>query len=247
MIKKILFITAIFICSYSFAQSFQIMDHYDVSIEGINHTEYGDAQTLSETKFHVKNISGAQAFYTAKVQLISNPTNVGLQVCYGVNCYVAGGTNSAIQIIGGGNSVAPGAIDSTFKVAPFSSSWNPGDSCTWRVTVYKNTDATDSSSTIITFIYGTNSIEEITSNDVSFSTYPNPATENLTIDYSIESHFNKARLDVYDMLGQKVDSYKINDTKGKLELDLSHLHSGVYFYTINVNEKILQTKRVIIK
>lgn len=90
-------------------------------------------------------------------------------------------------------------------------------------------------------------ITEINKKDVNFSIYPNPVADNLTINYSIDGDFNDARVDVYDLLGQKVESHRVTKNKGQLNLSVNNLHAGIYFYAIKVNEKTIKTERVIVK
>lgn len=91
------------------------------------------------------------------------------------------------------------------------------------------------------------SVTSIRKKDVGFSVYPNPVVDNLTIDYSVEGNFNEASVDVYDLLGQKVESLTIKNNKGKIVFPVNSLKAGVYFYTINVDEQAIKTARVIVK
>jgi len=88
---------------------------------------------------------------------------------------------------------------------------------------------------------------EFTDDNVAFSAYPNPASSNLTINYSIEGDNDNARVDVYDVLGQVINSFEITDRKGQLTLNVENMNSGIYFYAIKVNEKTIRTERVIVK
>ena len=250
MIKKILFITAIFGAGIVSAQTFQILDHFDNDITGTNHTEYGSGQSLDGSKFHVKNISGNGAIYGCEVQEITNVPVTDLQVCYGPACYSAtAGVPTVYTIPGVSLSLAGGAIDSTFKVAPFSGfgAWTGGESATWRVKIFNTTNPNDSASVVITFqAYGVG-VEEITANNVALNTYPNPATDIISVNYSIDGNVNNAKLNVYDIVGKKVKSYVLTNNKDQLSINVSDLNSGVYFYSIMVDGKAIKTERVIVK
>lgn len=249
MIKKILFITAIFSAGFISAQSFQIMDKNDVNITGTSHTEYGNGNVLGETKFHVKNLTGNTKVYTTDVQEITNVPVTDLQVCYGPNCYSATAGTVPVVVIGGSQSLTGNQIDSTFKVAPFSGfgAWTGGETATWRVKVYDPQNVSDSASAIITWQnYGV-SVKEITSNDVALNAYPNPATDQISVSYSIDGNTNNAELTVFDIVGKKIKSYDLANTKDRLSIDVSDLNSGVYFYSIMVEGKAVKTERVIVK
>lgn len=249
MIKKILFISSLFVAGIVSAQSFQIMDHYDVSIEGTSHYENGSTMYLSETKFHIKNLTGSTATYTAKVYEIVNPKSSDLQVCYGTNCFTADDNTSGAQTNSGSVALSGGQIDSTFKVAPFTFTWGTGDSARWRVTVFNLSNPNDSSSAVITWKEGVTSVEVISKEDVQVSAYPNPVSDLLTIDYNLKGWEvnSKAQIEIFDVVGRKKDQFNLVKAKGQLKLDVSDFTSGVYFYTINVGGQSLKTERIIIK
>lgn len=79
---------------------------------------------------------------------------------------------------------------------------------------------------------------------VSYSVYPNPATNLLTVDVSnIESN---TVLKIYDIVGKEVKSIEL--INGKNQMDVSNLNSGIYFYTIfKDNKSIIETKKLVIK
>jgi hypothetical protein len=247
MIKKILFIITIFFAGTIYSQSIQFMDHNDIDIGGTNHYEYGSAASLADTKFHIKNISGSSLTYTCEVTEISNPKATDMQVCYGTNCFTAAAGISTPRNNAGSNTIGPSAIDSTFKVAPFTFIWAPGDSSTWRINVYNVAIPSDSVSVVVTYKINPVSINELTSDDVTLNVYPNPASNNLTIDYNINGKNENGRIDVYDVLGQKVMTHSLTKNQDKLNIDLNNLNSGVYFYSIKVGGKMLRTERVIVK
>lgn len=249
MIKKLLLVSSVFCAGFASAQTFQIMDHYDVSIEGMSHYENGSTMYLSETKFHIKNLTGSTATYTAKVYEMVNPKSSDLQVCYGTNCFTADDNTPGAQTNSGSVALSGGQIDSTFKVAPFTFTWGTGDSARWRVTVFNLSNPNDSSSAIITWKEGVTSIEAITKEDVKVSAFPNPVSDLLTINYNIKdwSDNDRARIELFDVVGKKMDVIALNKSKGQLKLDVNRFNSGVYFYTVSVNGQALKTERVIIK
>jgi|GEM_PF-3398110 len=250
MIKKILFISSIFIAGVVSAQTFQLRDYQtDASIDGMSHTERGTVQELSETKFYIKNLTGSTAVYSAKVYEISNPKASDLQVCYGTNCFTADDGVSGAQTNTGTVSLAGSQKDTTFKVAPFTFTWGSGDSAVWRVTVYNVSNANDSSSAIITWKEGfpVSIKQEVSQNDVALSAYPNPASTILNVNYNIDTDVSaNVSIDVFDVVGKKVTTHKVVNKKGQVRLDVSGFNAGVYFYSLNVNGKAIKTERIII-
>lgn len=249
MIKKILFIASTFVVSIASAQTFQLMDHNDVSIDNTSHYEYGTTLYLEGTKFHVKNLSLGTATYSCKVYSISHSTTSDLQVCYGTNCFTADELNMGVQTNSGFVTIAGGGIDTSLKVAPFTFIWGAADSAVWRVTVYDVSNPTDSSSAIITWKEGfpLSIKNEISKESVSFAVYPNPTSDNLTINYKIDANVTVVSVDVFDVVGKRVLTHKLTGAKGIVKVDVSNLNSGIYFYAINADGQTLKTERVIIK
>ena len=252
MIKKILFIASFFAIGIVSAQSLQMLDANDNDISGTTHYEYGDLAALAVTKFHVKNLTGTTKAFALKVTLEYTPSgNSGLGVCFGSACYSASGIIVATQIInnGIGDNVAANAIYTDLKVGPVTWPWVncATDSAIWSVTAYDPANPSDSSSArIIWKCSAPVSIDEEI-NITTLNAYPNPATDNLTISYAIEGNNNNARMDVYDVLGQKVTSHALNSNKGQVNLNVDNLNAGVYFYSIKVDNKAIRTERVIVK
>jgi hypothetical protein len=61
--------------------------------------------------------------------------------------------------------------------------------------------------------------------------YPNPAKDNLTIEYTF-AETNTRRIEIRNMLGQQMLSRDISEAKGRLNIELSSLAKGVYVVTI---------------
>lgn len=54
-------------------------------------------------------------------------------------------------------------------------------------------------------------------------------------------------LEIYDILGNKFKSSESKNLNNKAEFDLSKLNNGIYFYTINIQNKIITGKFIIFK
>ncbi|MES2394480.1 MAG: T9SS type A sorting domain-containing protein [Bacteroidota bacterium] len=70
--------------------------------------------------------------------------------------------------------------------------------------------------------------------------YPNPFKDKLTVKYAgIES------IDVFNVIGEKVQTIELEATNSKLEIDFSNLPSGMYFYRTYKEGAIVETKRIV--
>jgi len=98
--------------------------------------------------------------------------------------------------------------------------------------------------TLLIFEKGTSSNDNIT--NAIFSAYPNPADDYITINYNIENYSN-SQFVIYNILGTEIKKENLQNNSNKLNVDISDLNSGVYFYTLIADKKIINTKKLIVK
>jgi len=76
---------------------------------------------------------------------------------------------------------------------------------------------------------------------------PNPFTGSTSIDFTIPQNSGRARLEVSDLNGRIIKSVAIGSAgRGNLNIDASGLSSGVYTYTLYVNEKMIGSKQMVV-
>ena len=75
---------------------------------------------------------------------------------------------------------------------------------------------------------------------------PNPFNSNSIIHYVIPGRFSNARVDFTDNLGKVIKSVSVKSSTGNITVDGSLLSSGTYQYTLVVDGKIIDTKRMAI-
>ncbi len=254
MIKKLLFVASIFSIGFCSAQSFRILDYNDVNITNTTHTENGTNNELSLTKFHIENLTNGLKSFAIKVEKVYVPyANSGLGVCFGTACFSASATVSGTQIIanGVGDDVAANGIYTDLKISPVTWPWIDcaNDYATWIVTVYDPANPSDEATATIVWDCGSSSvsIDEVEENMVSLNAFPNPAKNNLTVNYAVKGSFNTASIELFDVLGQKLISKNLASNKGEVRLNINSLNAGVYFYSIRVNGQAVKTERVIVQ
>ncbi|MCB0755898.1 MAG: T9SS type A sorting domain-containing protein [Flavobacteriales bacterium] len=76
--------------------------------------------------------------------------------------------------------------------------------------------------------------------------YPNPAKSVAKINYALSAGWNKAELMIYSMLGAQVRKINLLEDQGTLKLNVSDLPSGMYFYTLMVDDKSIATKKMLV-
>src|SRR5947209_12845770 len=73
---------------------------------------------------------------------------------------------------------------------------------------------------------------------------PNPSKNTTSIGYSIPTNNGSAQLQIIDNLGRIIKTIKLNSS-GRINLDLSSLSSGTYTYSLVVDGKVVETKKLI--
>jgi hypothetical protein len=89
-------------------------------------------------------------------------------------------------------------------------------------------------------------VDEVELQGAVLSCYPNPSSEQTTINYELSSTVNKAELVITDMLGKEIRKDQINQSKGKIILQKGQLKPGMYFYSLVANGKIIKTNKLAI-
>ena len=91
------------------------------------------------------------------------------------------------------------------------------------------------------------SVSEQENSPFTFSFYPNPTTENITVNYSLEESA-KIQYVIYDLTGKKVQTESAARFPGAQQqsIDLNSLQAGTYLLSLNLNGNVI-TKRFVKK
>lgn len=83
---------------------------------------------------------------------------------------------------------------------------------------------------------------------ILYQNEPNPFREETTIKYYLSSDVKYAMVNIYDMQGTQIRSFKLHNAMGKSEIkvDASSLKSGIYFYALIVDDKEIDMKRMML-
>ena len=115
--------------------------------------------------------------------------------------------------------------------------------CEISYTFYNQDDVNDSLRVVVQFC-GTNSISIDENSYSDFNVFPNPASNFVNVEYRGEKDGN---FQLFNVVGQTVFSQTLNAGEQKTSIDVSSFNSGVYFYTLQIDGKVQETKKLIIK
>ncbi len=74
---------------------------------------------------------------------------------------------------------------------------------------------------------------------------PNPFNQETEIAYRIPSDVN-AVICIYNLSGQQLKKYPLNDTNGKVTVSASEFPAGIYIYSLIINNQEIDSKRMIL-
>lgn len=86
---------------------------------------------------------------------------------------------------------------------------------------------------------------ELANNAVLYQNAPNPFGEGTTIKYFIPDNMD-AQIVFYDNYGNQIKIYKVAENgMGQLNVSATNLAAGVYSYSLIVNGKVVDTKKML--
>jgi hypothetical protein len=230
-----------FLSSVTFAQnSLQVLDlaGNDVSTSVVN--VWGDSAfaTTIAAPFDVKNISGLPVTVRAKKIVGSVPAGSSNTFCFAGQCYISNvSTLTAI--------IQPGEKDTTF-VGDYKPKGNLGQALIMYV-FYSTDDPNDSNYVIVQFNATALGLEQYQSEIFEVSEpFPNPASSQTSFLYEFPDN-STASFTLSDITGNIIKEIPIYNTHGILEVPVTDLSEGMYFYTFYVDGKMLMTKKLIIQ
>jgi len=85
--------------------------------------------------------------------------------------------------------------------------------------------------------------KDITIEDV----YPNPVQDFAFIDYRIHNENVKAKLTIHNILGKAMNEYDLPTSETRVKLQTEEFTSGIYFYTLYLDNNGVLTRKLIIR
>ena len=77
--------------------------------------------------------------------------------------------------------------------------------------------------------------------------YPNPSTDNVSVNYELPSEVKTASVKIVNLLGSVVMEEHIEIGNNSMRMNISNLDGGIYFYSLLINGEIYSTKKLIVR
>lgn len=111
---------------------------------------------------------------------------------------------------------------------------------------YDKENPSDSVAVTIFFeVDNTFSIGSVGLKTLQVDVFPNPASKQLSVNYSIPGKEGTFKL--VNVVGKQVYSRSINQSSGEFKLDISKLSRGVYFYMLQQEGKAVLTRKLVVQ
>jgi hypothetical protein len=243
--KKIFLLTIFALAAFdvSFAQEITIsrgsVDYTNGTVETwIDIAEYPGSSAYTFTGFTIKNTGTAAK--TLKMKRIQENVLQGTSnyFCWTL-CY---GPSVNESPVGDDLVLQPNAVfnDMFLDYAPIG---QLGVS-TIRYVIQNTNDPNDTASIRVNFNATPTSINEISSVAKLNALFPNPANNNLTVNYVLNQ--GQASIEVKNMLGQVQSITPIVVGTKSTNLNVAELPTGIYFVSLKSNGNIIDTKRLVV-
>ncbi|MFT4678250.1 MAG: hypothetical protein ACI9RU_000445 [Litorivivens sp.] len=181
---------------------------------------------------------------TAHVQSIVDGAEY--RFCWGPSCFLWGtedytSPDSEQWIV----NIQPGAVDTTFYT-DYRHNSNYGistiDYCWWDVNNPNEENCYTLNWSLL--IDDVRAIENPEFELTGMS--PNPVAGTSAFQYELSGTSNNVQVVFYNLMGEKVRESKLNGSNGVVFVQASDFESGVYFYSLMVDGKVLSTKKMIV-
>jgi hypothetical protein len=160
--------------------------------------------------------------------------------CFGVMCYGPGADESIIPTV-----LQAGVVDQSFIGDYYAGGLTGTTSVTYEF--FDNTTFPHPVKARATVNYRL-SFVGVSDNKLVFKgPFPNPSSQNATFEYSLPAGSEHAQIIIRNILGIEVENCMLGNQTGKKVIDVSNYAAGIYFYTLTVDGKVLQSRKMTVK
>lgn len=214
------------------------------------YTVYLDAGSPTHSfDFELHNDYSTSKTIKSKRYLNSYTAGQDVYFCFGTNCYSAFTTpeyapNQTVTLPSGG--ILPNGAGTYGLKTDFDDNSVLGNTQV-RYTLYDVNNIADSISIIINYEVSSVGINELMVKNYFLSNAsPNPASHITSIKHDFKVLPSTASIKVYNVAGVVVKETNLYSVSGETQIDVSDLESGLYFYSLQVNNQIISTKKLLV-
>jgi hypothetical protein len=80
-----------------------------------------------------------------------------------------------------------------------------------------------------------------------YDVYPNPATDYANVAYKLDDDQIKAKILLHNILGNVIGEYSLPSAESAVRIKTDDLSSGIYFYTLYLDNEGVTTRKLIVK
>lgn len=143
--------------------------------------------------------------------------------------------------------IAAGQTDSSNFIIDYMPMGAAGTSIITYV-IFNENNPNDSAAVNVHFYGSPTGINTAFFSQVSLlNAYPNPARNTVSFDYSIPAEASSSQIVIRDIVGNIVKQSNISPVSGKAVFAIDELSSGIYFYSLIVNNEVYATRKLVIR
>jgi hypothetical protein len=197
--------------------------------------------------FNVKNTSSSSINVFVKKYVISNPGGNLTTFCIGSLCYGSSTTQSGSVTIGANSTIPPAHATGTFGLSTDFDAFASTGSAQVMYTIFNAANTSDSVSVVLNYnLTAAAGIESINTNYHVSNVSPNPASNNISLNYDLKNTSQLASIKIYNMLGTLVKTVALETYTNNAKIDITSLEEGMYFYSVVVGGKTVKTSRLVV-
>ena len=199
-----------------------------------------DLNSSMELVIDLDVINTTDADINVVLEMESDPSNPTQDYfCWGT-CYMPGVLSGSNTVNAGGEGIFNG------HCGFYDTDWNAlpvGSEAKITYTFYDERNQDVKYTFVVNFKYQPDAVEEI--NTIFSNAYPNPANNTVSFDYEMQNA-NSAAVAIYNMMGQEVVRQDLNLGGSRVDINVSDLNEGVYFYSLIVNNQTVKTNKFVV-
>lgn len=194
-------------------------------------------------KFNIHNITSNDITVKCdRVILEKSHDEASNGVCMGDDCFAPFMDNTYANI--------PAYSEKEFGAhftPAFDESYKPIEGCSMKVQYSFYVNETDEPVVItVHFEINTLSLEDYSDARIFSNAYPNPAKNMVSFDYNMPVNAQSASVAIYNMMGQEVIRQELNLGGSRVNINVSDLTDGVYFYSLIINNQAVKTNKLVV-